>query len=574
MKTLRGRILTYFAALIVFLILFLVLTINFQVKKTAIPSVKYLSKQIIEAKANQIGEWIYQRVCELKILSENTLIISRDKEEVKAYLKNVAKNHSDYFESLGIVDLEGNKWVTTDDNFEIASRDYFKEIARSDKSYIVSNPIISKGNKEPIIVILHEIKDKNGIRVGYISGAVPITKLSEIAASIKMHDGVGWIIDNNGLVFAHANENLRLILNVLDSEKAGYKGLNEIGRNMIRGYSGIDNIVTPDGKRCILIYSPIPYVTSWSLGITFPEYQLTKDTNQLLQMVLLLGILALIIGVILSAVLSASVVKPLRNLKGLMSKAEQGNLDIYYEVKSNDEIEQLGNSFNRMIKKIKDLLKMVQIEQIKKREAELKVLQAQIQPHFLYNTLDTIRWMAIEHDAFDIAKVVRALTQLFRISISNGNEVITVGEEIEHVKSYLYIQKVRYEDKLNYKVCCDENIKECKVLKLILQPLVENAIYHGIKNRQGNGEVLIKGTMEDGIIVFTVSDNGVGIEHDKLEKIRKVLNGQKALKQDTGYGLYNVNERIRMMFGNSYKISIDSEYDAGTQVKVFHPPIK
>ncbi len=227
-----------------------------------------------------------------------------------------------------------------------------------------------------------------------------------------------------------------------------------------------------------------------------------------------------------------------------------------------------------MIAEIRKLINMVYIEQKSKREAELKILQAQIRPHFLYNTLDTIQWMAQSHNADDIVQIVSALTNLFRIGLSKGKEMLKVHEELEHVQSYMIIQKARYEDKLEYEITCEKEIKNCSVLKLILQPLVENAIYHGIKEKRGIGRITISAKKADEKLLFIISDNGAGIKPEKMAEIKDMLQGKTSKGKNPGYGIFNVNEMIRLVFGNEYGLNIISTPGKGTTVEVWHPLIE
>jgi two-component system, sensor histidine kinase YesM len=211
-------------------------------------------------------------------------------------------------------------------------------------------------------------------------------------------------------------------------------------------------------------------------------------------------------------------------------------------------------------------------EQQSKREAELKTLQEQIKPHFLYNTLDTIQWMAQEHGAQDIVKVVGALTSLFRIGLSRGKEMIRVSDEMEHVRSYLIIQKARYEDKFDFELCAEEETLSCMVLKLTLQPLVENAIYHGIKERRGHGSIRVESLRREGVLVLRVIDDGVGMAPAKLEEVRALLTAPHPHGEGfAGYGVHNVHERIQLSFGTRYGLRFESEPDRGTTVEILHP---
>lgn len=254
-----------------------------------------------------------------------------------------------------------------------------------------------------------------------------------------------------------------------------------------------------------------------------------------------------------------------------MKKAEEGDLSVRFNSKYNDEIGQLGKSFNTMIKEISNLVDMVYMEQKCKREAELKTLQAQIKPHFLYNTLYTIQWMAGEHGAQDVVHIVGALANLFRIGLSKGKEMISVQEELEHVRSYLIIQKARYEDKLMYEINYEEDVLHHRVLKLILQPLVENAIYHGINAKRGGGTIRITARLDKGKLHFCVADDGIGMTPAKLIELRNSLENNHSESAKTGFGISNVNERIRLSYGLEYGLIYTSVYQEGTKVEVWHP---
>lgn len=204
----------------------------------------------------------------------------------------------------------------------------------------------------------------------------------------------------------------------------------------------------------------------------------------------------------------------------------------------------------------------------------MNVLQAQIKPHFMYNTLDTIRWMAEEHNEEDIVEIIEAFTNLLRISLSKGKEIISVKEELSHVQSYLIIQKIRYEDKLDYEIQFDKEILDYKLIKLILQPLVENAIYHGIKEKRGNGKILITGKIEDNLLCFTVADNGKGMDEETLNKINNMLNNNDGNRNQIGYGIFNVNERIKLIHGSEYGLVYRSILGEGTIVELRHPIIE
>jgi two-component system, sensor histidine kinase YesM len=314
--------------------------------------------------------------------------------------------------------------------------------------------------------------------------------------------------------------------------------------------------------------------TGWETIGVFPESESLRVIDYIRYSSLIIALVALVIAEMLVVVFTRSIVKPMYKLKQLMKRAQEGDLTVSFNAKYNDEVGELGNSFNNMVKEINNLINLVQKEEKSKRIAEMNVLQAQIKPHFMYNTLDTIRWMAEEHNEEDIVEIIEAFTNLLRISLSKGKEMISVSDELNHVQSYLIIQKIRYEDKLDYEIQFDENILDYQLIKLILQPLVENAIYHGIKEKRGNGKILITGKIEGNMLCFTVSDNGKGMEEEVLNKINKMLTKSGESKIEIGYGIFNVNERIRIIYGEEYGLKYKSVYGEGTIVELRHPIVE
>jgi two-component system sensor histidine kinase YesM len=284
---------------------------------------------------------------------------------------------------------------------------------------------------------------------------------------------------------------------------------------------------------------------------------------------ILIGALTFGIAIAVSFWVSAGIARPIVKLTRLMEEAETGDLDVRFPDPPNDEVGRLGQSFNTMIAEIGKLLDQVYEEQRKKREAEFRILQAQIKPHFLYNTLDTIHWMAQEKGASDIVGIVDALTSLFRVSLSQGRDVIRLEEELEHVTSYLVIQKIRYLDKFDYSIDVDPRLLSLPVVKLTLQPLVENALYHGIKEKAGRGTLALSARREGDALVLTVADNGAGMDEPALEALRKNLTGDEDPSQ--GFGVFSVHHRIRLVFGEGWGLSYASRPGTGTTVTVRQP---
>ena len=312
--------------------------------------------------------------------------------------------------------------------------------------------------------------------------------------------------------------------------------------------------------------------TQWKTVGVFPLNEIMSQAGNIRTYAVIIAGVTVLVALVVSFLFTSGIARPVIELRSLMKEAQEGNLSVRFEGRQEDEIGYLGKSFNGMIEEVQKLLSLVYREQQSKREAELKILQEQIKPHFLYNTLDTIQWMAQEHGAQDIVKVVGALTSLFRIGLSRGKEMISVSEELEHVRSYLIIQKARYEDKFDFALQVDEDVMSLRVLKVMLQPLVENAIYHGIKERRGHGSIEVEARRRDGMLVMRVSDNGVGMSPGKLEEIRALLRASPPPAEGlAGYGVHNVHERIQLSFGGRYGLRFESAENRGTTVEILHP---
>jgi two-component system sensor histidine kinase YesM len=272
--------------------------------------------------------------------------------------------------------------------------------------------------------------------------------------------------------------------------------------------------------------------------------------------------------------ISKSIYVPIKKLHDVTATIARHDLEALVTAENADEITELGMSFNIMVHKIKELLaaKLEEHENLKK--AELRALQAQINPHFLYNTLDAIIWMAEAKRSDQVVELVRVLSRFFRITLSKGKDWITMHDEIEHVESYLAIQKMRYRDILDYRIDMPDDVRAGRMLKLTLQPLVENALYHGIKNKRNGGVIRVRGRRLDGdLLQIHIEDNGIGMMQAQLAEIRALLEApaDDAAPGENGYGLSNVNQRIKLYYGQQYSLAIESEYRRGTCVSLVIP---
>jgi len=267
--------------------------------------------------------------------------------------------------------------------------------------------------------------------------------------------------------------------------------------------------------------------------------------------------------------------RPIVQLEDFAATIASGNLSERASPPALSELRGLFQSMNIMADKLQTLLRENAREQENLKKAELRTLQAQITPHFLYNTLDAIVWLAESQKTDEVIRITRALSSFYRISLSKGHDFISMRQEIEHIQGYLTIQQIRYRDLLSYRLAVDEELHDFPILKLLLQPLVENAIYHGIKNRRSKGMLTIDGRRDGDMMAFTVRDDGLGMTPDRLHAMRKMLMERQSPDGNDSYGLYNVHQRIRLYYEQSEGLTIESVENSGTAVSFrvpLHPP--
>ena len=292
--------------------------------------------------------------------------------------------------------------------------------------------------------------------------------------------------------------------------------------------------------------------------------------------ILLSNILAIVLIMHRQKLLSNDVADNIELLDRFSTQIAAGHFDQRISEAELEELKPLSNSLNDMASQLERLIEQVREEEEKLKIAELKTLQAQINPHFLYNTLDTILWQAEADDSESVIRTTQALSNFFRISLSSGEEWIPLYKEVEHLEGYLIIQKTRYRDILHYEIHIDEDILNCTVLKLLLQPLVENALYHGIKNKRGGGSIIVSGKREGNRIRFCIKDTGRGMDEEMLASVRESIRKGSSAKvrkggSGSGFGLSNVNMRICLYYHQQDGINIQS--DAGGTTVEFSVPI-
>ena len=306
---------------------------------------------------------------------------------------------------------------------------------------------------------------------------------------------------------------------------------------------------------------------SWRVvGVSFVQEIITDNLREIARLLALAAIAIVAATLAVSFLFSRVLSRPIHDLISAMAQFEKNADNFVYEpVSGVREVQNLSSSFAHMVRKIQQLMATVRAEEVNLRKTELRALQAQINPHFLYNTLDSISWMCERGKNQEAVVMVNALAQLFRISISKGHELIPIRSEVQHAKSYLQIQSVRYKDQFSYRFEVDESCLDYLCNKITLQPIIENAIYHGINGLVDEGEIVIRIESQGDDILATVEDNGVGMEKEQIDAIFRRSDSK------SGIGIKNVNDRLKIWFGEAYGITIESVPDEGTRVIVRMP---
>ncbi len=321
------------------------------------------------------------------------------------------------------------------------------------------------------------------------------------------------------------------------------------------------------------------YIYYQTKSIEHLKTQLNQEVERVIIISVLLGGCIVVVVILTASAILNSITRPIQELCRITSQIAEGNFSDRARMQTEDELEVLSDSVNDMSENLEVMVHQIKEDERKMRRAELRLLQEQINPHFLYNTLDTIVWLIEGDDPDKAVDIVVALSEFFRMVLSKGKEYISIREEEAHIRGYLEIQQVRYQDILDYEIAIDPELYQYRILKLTLQPLVENSLYHGIKYKRAKGKIWVTGTMQRGAlpggdrILLCVQDNGAGMDSEEVERLQAEI--QKPCKEtEKGFGLANVNERIRMNFGMEYGMTIESEKGSGTKVSILIPAVR
>ena len=383
--------------------------------------------------------------------------------------------------------------------------------------------------------------------------------IDRLCADIQLGSrGYIYLIDQSGGILWHPQQDLI------------YAGLKEENVDEVLAASN-GRTLSGKGKGRRLYVACESEATGWTaVGVAYTQ-ELLRSQDRIYKTYLLIAVAALAIALVFALQLSSSIADPIRRLMQTMRHVESGDLHVRCQVTARNELGQLSDSFNHMIAKTADLMdERLRIEE-QKRKSEWKALQAQIQPHFLYNTLDSIIWMSHAGRSEEVVEMTSALALLLRSSIGDGSDTNTLKKELAHVRSYLTIQKMRYNEKLCYEIDIDPQTENCLLPKFVLQPLVENAIYHGIKVKQQGGTVRIESLLEEDRLLITVEDDGVGMTPEQLAVI---LDKKESDAESSKIGVCNVNERLQLFFGPEAVMKYYSTPGKRTMVMLVLPIVR
>jgi len=414
-----------------------------------------------------------------------------------------------------------------------------------------------------VISLLRKIRNKD-----QIGDSIGIEKISILESNIKdiimkaniTRNGVVYIQNSEGSIICCSNTDMLKKFNLKES----------ISKKLAQENTSWYTMAV--GKERFTITLQNIKNTDWTMITAIPYSEILSQSNKIRNLMLVLMLVVGVIAYAVAYIISASTTKRISLLTKEMIKVQEGELNVSISSRSQDEIGQLMNSFNFMVKKFNILVEEQYKNDKEIKNAELKALQSQINPHFLYNTLDLINWKAIDNDVPEITEITQSLAKFYKLSLSNGKDIVSIRDEIKHVITYVKIQNMRFDNQINFILDISEEIYKYSIIKIILQPILENSILHGIlENRDKQGGIIkLTGRLENDTILLIVQDDGVGMTK---ERVAELLMDTGTIKNH-GYGVRNINDRIKLCYGQRYGLTYYSSLGEGTLVEVRIPSLK
>ena len=487
-----------------------------------------------------------------------------EKERILTQFQTIMESRDDIY-NVAAVAKNGRYIINQGDDeltgyVDIESLDWYQAAMESKSGIAVSSShvqnAIQSSYKWVITLSRALVNNQTGEREGLFFVDLNYSAISDLCNNNSIEEkGYIFVLDAEGNIVYHPKQQLM------------YGGLKTENIDAIMECRE-DSLIIDEGGDSKLYTMSKSKRRGWTVVGAAYTSELLKNNEQAQMWYLLVASILLLAVIGISSIISREITKPIRSLRDSMRKVQNGQFGTHVEVITENEIGSLGRSFNLMTSEIQALMEQNVYEQKQKRKSELKALQAQINPHFLYNTLDSIIWMSEAGENDEVVEMTSALARLLRQSISNDKEEVELEKEIEYVKNYLTIQKMRYKDKLEFFIYVDPRVAHVPIIKLVLQPLVENAIYHGIKYKETKGNLKIYARPVDGRVEIVVADDGIGMDEDVMEHI---FDEHRKEQKRNGVGVPNVQKRLKLQYGSEYGIRYESVKGAGTKAVITIP---
>lgn len=504
-------------------------------------------KEILTRSGSSAGDYSYEDNYKMELLLD-TIKDSNENIHSAYILSNINNN---IFATGDITEERGMVFLNEQYRQNYKNSTLYTETIDSESNYIWWPTQYVLGNH--VFILSEKLCDKDNTVLGVLVIHVGVEIMDEIYSNIKTSgDSQIYLIDNNGRILFHTDKNL-----------IGKHFENQDILSKIRQSEEDSFILNEHRKEVFIVFNTVP-ITNWKYIVATDYNQIIADSVKIRDVTLIISAACLFFIILVSFILSRSITKPMHKLMELMDRGANGDVKVSFNVKYNDEVGQLGNSFNVMMVNIEKLIQVAETESKQRVEAEIRSMEAHINPHFLYNTLASIYWSAMAQGNNEIGKMASSLSNFFKLGLNKGKEYTTIQKEVEHVKEFLTIQKMLYKNLFDYEIQVEEEILEYKTIRLILQPMAENSIMHGFKDKKEKGFIKVEVFKHNGRIVFKITDNGTGIKGIKERGLEDIIN--------CGYGLKNTQERLRLYFYNDFAINCNSS-ETGTTFEVIIPAL-
>lgn len=495
-------------------------TIHYELTQNTIPLNQSITQKFVDNRTSQINSWFGERLAELRLLASLPTTGEYDRDSFFTETENLVQAAPENYLSIRLVSKNGTSYSANPiiPGFSVTNRPYYQKITKYRLDYTVSNQLISKEDHQAAVVILYRLTQPLEDQTAYLAAAVPLKKVRSLAKDLDLYDGTGMLLGADTPAPA------------IDQDKE------------------------------ILLTSALDYLPDWQVTYIVRKKALGGSTEGLLRILQIVMLIVLLLLGFFSVLLFKTILQPVILLRDTMLKVQTGDKNIRVKIDNPKEIAELGSVFNHTLDKVYE-------NEEKYRRASLRVLQEQIQPHFLYNTLNAIQWQILGGDQDGALAMLENLSTFFRKGLNHGEELVTVADEVAHVRSYLAIQQIRHEELATIAITIDPDLHDRLMLHFLLQPLVENAIDHGIRTQPDHPSRLwIEIQKKQDGMQITVANDGTPIPAAQLSE----LNNEIPSAPSRGYGLQNIRRRLQLIYGNQARLQLSSTV-ANTQVNIFVP---